>query len=76
MEKIFVEVTARYNLQGQIRPLNIRWEDGRVFEIDRVLDARMAPSLKGGGHGMRYTCRIRGKEIYLFCDDGRWFLEW
>lgn len=45
------------------------------FAIDRVLDVRQAASLRGGGQGMRYTCRICGKEVYLFCDDGRWFLE-
>ncbi|WP_373665430.1 hypothetical protein [Sporomusa silvacetica] len=37
----------------------------------------MAPSLIGGGHGMRYVCRIRNKQVNLFCDDldGKWFLE-
>lgn len=29
--KAFVEVTARHDIQGNIRPLSIRW-DGRVFE--------------------------------------------
>ena len=51
------------------------WEDGRKFPIDRVMDVRQAASLKAGGQGMRYTCRIAGKEVYLFCDEGKWFLE-
>jgi hypothetical protein len=42
-----------------------------------VTDARLAPSLKAGGHGMRYTCRIAGKQVYLFFDDleNRWYIE-
>lgn len=75
MPKIFVEITARHDINGNTRPLTLKWNDGRVFEIDRVLDMRMAPSLKGGGHGMRYTCRIRNKEVYLFNEDEKWFIE-
>jgi len=37
--------------------------------------ASQAASLKAGGQGMRYTCRIAGKQVFLFCDDGRWFVE-
>lgn len=73
--KVFVEVTARHDTQGNIRPLSIKWEDGRVFEVDRLLDVRQAASLKAGGMGMRYTCRICNKQVYLFCDQGKWFME-
>ncbi len=75
MGKIFVKVTAEHNTDGQIRPLIITWTDGRNFAIDRILAICPAASLKGGGQGMRYTCRIYGKQVYLFCDEGRWFLE-
>ncbi|VBB05552.1 Hypothetical protein LUCI_0762 [Lucifera butyrica] len=75
MGKVFVEVIAVHDIEGKIRPLSLKWEDGRVFEIDRVLDARQAASLKGGGCGMRYTCRIGRREFFLFCDEGRWFVE-
>lgn len=68
--KFFVEVTAKHDIHGNIRPLTIKWEDGRIFEVDRVLDIRLAPSLKGGGMGIRYTCRIYNKEVYLFDDEG------
>jgi hypothetical protein len=38
------------------------------------MDVRM-PSLIGGGHGMRYVCKIRNKQVNLFHDDsdGKWF---
>ena len=73
--KINLQVNADFDLDGNIRPRAITWEDGRVFEIDRVLDVRRAASLKAGGLGIRYICRIRGKEVKLFNDEGRWLME-
>lgn len=73
--KVFVEVTARFDAEGKITPLSLLWEDGTVYEIDRVLDARRAASLKAGGIGIRYTVRINGKQSYLFYEEPRWFVE-
>ena len=73
--KINLQVNADFDLDGNIRPRTITWEDGRVFEIDRILDVRRAASLKAGGLGIRYICRIRGKEVKLFNDEGHWFIE-
>lgn len=75
MAKTFVSVTAEHDPRGQIWPLVLTWTDGRKYEIDRVTDVRQAPSLKGGGLGIRYTCRVRNREFYLFCDEGKWFVE-
>lgn len=73
--KVSVRVLAEFDEQGRLLPRSITWEDGRRFAIDRVLDVRQAASLKVGGSGLRYTCRIAGQEVYLFCDDNRWFME-
>ena len=73
--KTFVKVTAEHDVDGRTKPLAMVWTDGRQYEIDRVTDVRMAPALKAGGLGVRYTVRIRGKEVYLFEDEGRWFVE-
>ena len=67
--KINLKVQAEFDIDGSIRPTSIVWEDGRVFAIDRVLDIRRAASLKAGGMGMRYTCRICGKVVNLFNDE-------
>jgi len=75
MGKVFVEVTAKHDVEGNVRPLSIIWEDGREFKIDLVIDVRRAASLKGGGLGIRYTCKILGRAVYLFDDDGKWFIE-
>jgi len=73
--RINVAVNVRHEADGRQTPLAIIWEDGRKFEIDYVYDARRAASLKAGGVGMRYTCKIRSKKLYLFDEEGCWFLE-
>ena len=74
-QKIYVEVVARFRTDGKPIPLWMIWEDGRKFEIDRVLDIWRAASLKAGGLGSRYTVRILGKERYLYYDENRWFVK-
>ena len=56
MGRVFVELTAKHCIDGKIKPIAINWPDGRNFEIDKIIDSRTAASLKGSGHGMRYTC--------------------
>ena len=73
--RVYVNVIARHDEQGRVRPLEVEWEDGRRFGVDRMLDVRRAAALKAGGQGLRYTVRILGKETYLFEDEGRWFVE-
>ncbi|MDT8901871.1 hypothetical protein [Anaeroselena agilis] len=75
MERQFLRIVAEHDQDGNIRPLLIKWKDGRCFTVDRVLDVRQAPALAAGGLGIRYHCRIHGKEYYLFCDEGKWFVE-
>lgn len=73
--KQFVAVYVYFDIAGNIKPLKIEWPDGRIFEVDKVLDMRQAASLKAGGQGIRYTCRIGDKSAYLFYEAPRWFVE-
>lgn len=75
MRKVYVDVTLKQDKYGTIVPLTVTWEDGRRFEVDRVLDVRRAAATRVGGAGIRYTVRILGKETYLFNDGERWFVE-
>lgn len=73
--KRYVPVTADFDEYGKVRPLSVMFDERR-FAIDRVLDVCPRASLKAGGAGMRYTCRICGQITYLFLEDcGRWFVE-
>lgn len=82
--KVYVPVIVAYDTDGRMQPFRIRWENGEVYKIDRILDVRPAPALKAGGQGDRYTVQIEGRQSYLFyesCTDssgevkGRWFVE-
>ena len=72
--KNYVEVTAVFDKEGVITPVSVKIDDDR-FDVDRVMDVRPAASLKSGGAGIRYKCRIEGRDTYLFLEETRWFLE-
>ena len=74
-KKKYVEVTARFDTEGRVFPLKILWEDGSSYFIDKILDVRPAASLKAGGAGIRYTCRLNMTEKFLFLEESRWFVE-
>lgn len=73
--KKYVDMIVHYTEDGQIIPLAVRWSPDELFEIDRVLDVQRAASLKAGGAGIRYTCRIKGREKYIWLEEDRWFVE-
>lgn len=73
--RVYVKVIVECDEDGKVTPLQVEWEDGRRFQVDRLLDVRRAAAVKAGGQGMRYTVRILGQETYLFEDEGRWFVE-
>ncbi len=73
--KQFISVTARFDNDGNLIPVTIHWNDGRSFPIDKILDIRYAASMKEGGAGLRYSCRIAGQQRYLFLEDNRWFVD-
>lgn len=75
MKKAFVEVIVKYKENGRQIPLQIKWKNDICYEIDRVLEITKAASMKVGGIGIRYKCRIRGKETFLWLEGNKWFVE-
>jgi len=84
LPKVYVAVKAEFSEEGIMLPREITWEDGKKFEIDRIIDIRQTPALKAGGQGDRYTIMVRGNQSYLFFERstnltgnviGRWFVE-
>ena len=73
--------------KGEVKPeLSLKPVAARLSELlgqevimaaDVVGEDAMAKAaaLKAGGCGIRYTCRIRGQQTYLFLDGDRWFVE-
>ena len=73
--KKYVDMIVQYTEDGQIIPLAIRWSPDQLYEIDRVLDVRQAASLRAGGTGIRYLCRIKGQERFIWLEENKWFVE-
>ena len=42
--KVYVPVEVAFDENGHMYPRLIHWEDGKTYEIDRILDVRPAPA--------------------------------
>ena len=77
--KRFVEVLGVYGLDGSFRPYRFRMKDGTTVRIDHIADVRPAASTKSGDLGLRYACRVRNQQIFLYREtlpSGEfWFVE-
>ena len=86
--KVYVGVSATFDAEGRMFPRAIKWEDGSVYEIDKITDIRQAAALKVGSGGDRFTIKIGDKQTFLFFERaselfssrespiiGRWFVE-
>ena len=73
-EKRYVPVLVRFEASGKLRPLEIEFDEGHKYRIDRILDVRRSACQSVGGVGERYTCLIQGQETYLWLEKGRWFV--
>ncbi len=73
--KVYVRVEALFSPDGKLLPEAFWWKNGRRYTIDRVTDVCRAASLKAGGAGVRYTCIVMEREILLFYENDRWFIE-
>ena len=82
-QRVYIGVTVEFDAAGTMLPRALTWTDGRIYEIDRVLDIRRAAALKSGGQGDRYTVSIAGQQRQLFFEHsaerysiqlGRWFV--
>ena len=76
--KKYVSVTVRFDEEGKIRPLEIEFDEGQKFKVDKVLNVCRAACQSAGGVGDRYTVQIGGKETYLWFEDRgkekKWFV--
>ncbi len=73
---IFVEVILRHDAHGNKRPMFIKWNNGVLYEIDRVKNISRAVS----GSGMqvtRYDIVIGSRETELYEDKylNKWYVE-
>lgn len=74
-EKVYVGVLEYVSPEGNKKLLAIKWKDGRKFRIEYASKPTRAASLKAGGVGNRYTCEICGKRVFVYDEEGRYFME-
>lgn len=70
-----ITVIAKMQPDKTIIPLSLIWENGQIYEIDKVVSIDKKASVNGGGMGLRYTCKINGHTKYIWLDDKIWFVE-
>ena len=75
-DKVYVDVLVKFNKDGIVSPVRFIWEDGAVYDIDRVVNVKRAASVRAGGAGIMYTCLIGGRESHLYYEENnKWFME-
>lgn len=72
--KCYVAVELYYTEEGEVIPLKIEWEDGRIFTVDAFSKPYPAAS-KTGAQGLLYPVRIGKTKTRLFYEDPAWFVE-
>ena len=73
--KAYVSVNLDVDQEGVFHPRYIRWKNGLVFQIDRILYKCCTSSKKVVGGGIRCPVLIRSRESYLYQEGSRWFVE-
>lgn len=74
-KKVYVGVELKVSPEGTVRPISITYTDGITYEVDRIKQITRAHATKVGGTGIRYSITVRGKDTFLFEDEGKWFVE-
>jgi len=76
----YVTVVADYSTDGTVLPVSIRFVDGPVHNIAKVISMIHMSTTKHNGAETRYYVRIDDREHYLFFEDAqqtptpRWFV--
>ncbi len=74
--KVYVAVVLRVDSDGRMKPLAIEWEDGRKYDITKVIDKCSAPPRHvGSSPTVRYVVDIAGNRRELYHEGNRWFVE-
>ena len=73
MQKKYVSVNADVDTDGVIRPLRIVWDDGRQWEVTKVLHTCIASHNEF--EGIRYTIKIGRAVKYLYREGQRWYVD-
>lgn len=66
-EKQYVQVDARWNVDGDVCPVAVIWSDGRRLDAQRMIGKPVPLSKsKRGGSAVRFDVLIRGRTRSLY----------
>ncbi len=75
-KKVYVDVIAEFRKQEIIKPLVIKWSDGRKYKVDRILKCTSAGRIAKDAYGLLYICLIAGKQVSLYYEEGQYGINW
>lgn len=73
MKKMFVCVLAETYVDGSVYPKKIIWEDGRTWDITRVI--HVSEPAENEYEGIRYLVKIGSAEKYIYRIGTQWYVE-
>lgn len=73
--KVYVEVCAMFDRDGNMTPISVTWENGTIYRVDKVIDVRRDFRSVHGKDSMRYSVMIGNNKTELFYEDPAWFVE-
>lgn len=75
MERTYVQVEAKFLVNGEVRPTCVIWADGTRFLVDSILDVRPGVSLDSKAAGLCYTVSIGNRVTCLYRTGTQWFVD-
>ena len=74
--KRYIEVDVHTDKYGNLTPIAIYWDDGKRYEVDKILEKPRQKASPVGGCGILYVCKIQGQVRNIYFEQGyRWFIE-
>ena len=72
--KQYVEVIATHHIDGSVRPQQIIFAAGPIFDVEDVKGVTKVKTTSTFEIANRYAVVVKGKETYLYEDCGKWFV--
>ena len=68
--KILIAVRLKGSTDGNMFPLCIKWQNGCIYEIERIIDIKPR-----GPYSVIYKVMINGKQRCLYYENKKWLVE-
>lgn len=73
--KIYVNVIAKFDKDGNITPMILEWKNGLLYDVERALLLGECSSRRAGGQGIRFMVQIGSRQAVLSFEDPCWYIS-